>query len=277
MIEMTPLTDREYKLISGLVYDKFGIKLGEQKRSLIVGRLQKILRQNGFSSFKEYYDYVNDDTTGQALVTLIDRISTNHTYFYRENDHFHFFYNKVLPKLTSLLSAQGTKQFRLWCAGCSSGEESSLLAILLLDFFGKDISSWDVGILGTDISVTALEKASKGKYTDDNVSKLPNAQKTKYFDKLPDGLWKVKDKVKDLILYKRLNLMQEKFPFKRKFHTIFCRNVMIYFDNPTRENLIRKYYDNSLPGGFLFIGHSESLRRDNGYYNYIQPSVYVRA
>lgn len=278
MFELTSLSDKEFKLIRDLVYDQFGINLGEAKKSLVVGRLQKILKQNRFKSFQEYYDYVLGDTTGRALVTLVDRISTNHTFFNRENAHFDFFKQNVLPYFDNQIKAgNGASEFRLWCAGCSSGEEPYMLAILLREYFGDRINGWNLGILATDISISALEKAIEGVYQEENVNHLPDRIRNKYFTKDGSGNFTVNNDIKRMITFKRLNLMNETYPFKKKFHTIFCRNVMIYFDQQTRDALVARYHRYTLPNGFLFIGHSESLKRTNGLYKYIQPSVYVKS
>ena len=276
MIEMTTLSDREYRLFKDLVYEKIGISLGEQKRSLIAGRLSKVLRQSGFTSFEEYYDFVSEDASGQALTTLIDRISTNHTFFNRENDHFRYFIEFALPELVSNLKKQGDRKIRIWSAGCSSGEESYTLAMLLLEYLGKEAASWNMRILATDISHGALEKAVGGSYESENVAKLPAELRSKYLSKMSDGQWSVNDNVKSLILYRKLNLIRNDFPFKGKFQMIFCRNVMIYFDKPTRDALISRFYRYTEENGYLFIGHSETLGRENTFYRYVRPAIYRR-
>lgn len=278
MFELTKLSDKEFKQIRDLVYDQFGINLSDAKKSLVVGRLQKILKQNNFTSFQEYYDHVLSDSSGRALVTLVDRISTNHTFFNRENAHFDFFSQTVLPFFDAQAKSSRVKsEFRLWCAGCSSGEEPYMLAILLKEYFSDRVNGWNLGILATDISISALEKAIAGVYSEENVGHLPDRIKKKYFTNNGDGQYTANNTIKKMITFKRLNLMNEKFPFKNKFHTIFCRNVMIYFDQPTRDSLIARYHRYVVPSGFLFIGHSESLKRTNGLFKYVQPSVYVRA
>ncbi len=276
VIELTKLSDREYKLISQLVYEKSGINLGEQKRALIAGRLNKVLRQNGFDSFQQYYDHISNDPTGTSLTTLIDRISTNHTFFNRENDHFEFFSTKAVPHMVEMMKGRSKKEMRIWCAGCSSGEEPYTLAMLLLEYFGREASFWDLGILATDISTHALDKAMAGVYYPENVNKLPTKLKSKYFKQVAGGNWAVTDKIKSMVLYRKLNLMREEYPFKSKFQSIFCRNVMIYFDKPTRKALVdrfARYTDNT---GYLFIGHSETLGRDDLSYRYIRPAVYQK-
>jgi len=270
------LSDREYKLISDLVYRTVGIHLDEHKKALIVGRLQKFLREKEFSNFSQYYDYVNSDPTGQALKTLVTNISTNYTFFFRENDHFTFFLKNVLPQITEMLKKYKSRDLRIWCAGCSSGEEPYTLAILLLEYFGSEIKSWETGVLATDISEKALEKAKNGIYSDENISGIPLPLRNKYFSRYDEKNWIVENQVKKLVLFRRFNLMRESFPFKKKFHVIFCRNVMIYFDKPTQNELVRRFYSNTEPGGYLFIGHSETLPRGDCSYDFIKPAVYRR-
>jgi len=273
-IELVKLTEKEYKLISGLVYQKFGINLGEQKKSLIVGRLNKILKQSGFETFQQYYDYVLADDSGAALTTLIDRISTNHTFFYRENDHFEYFAETAIPEIIASHKAQNRKDIRIWCAGCSSGEESYTIAMLLRERLEKESAGWDIGVLATDISTNALNKAIAGVYHDDNVEKLPSNLKNKYLVRHPAGGWRISDNIKSLVLHRKLNLISETYPFKKKFQAVFCRNVMIYFDKVTRNNLIGRFDKYLEDKGWLFIGHSETLGRDHLKFEYLKPALY---
>lgn len=267
------ISDKEFSLIRELVYSKFGINLTEQKRMLVVGRLQKILREKGFHSFLEYHDYVLNDTTGEALITLVNRISTNHTFFYRESDHFDFFSNTILPKVKAR-GEKGQKKFRLWCAGCSSGEEPYTLAMLVCDFFKHHLSNWDIGILATDISHRVLELARAGVYTEENMDRLPAHLKRNYFRSCGCGEYAVRDEIKKLILFRPFNLMREKFPFKGTFDVIFCRNVMIYFDDQTKHALVDRFSKFIAPSGYLLIGHSETLGRRRSNLRYVQPAVY---
>ncbi len=276
MTEFVSISDTEYRQISQLVYDKFGINLGEKKRSLVLGRLHKIVRQNGFENFGEYYEHVLTDQSGSALRTLIDRISTNHTFFYREKSHFEYFSETVLPALANAKDSNPGKAIRIWSAGCSSGEEPYTLAMLISEYLGQDLRNWNAGVLATDISSNVLEKAGQGIYSDENVSRLPSSLKLKYFKKLPDGSWQVVPKIREMVLFRRLNLMRNEFPFRNRFHTIFCRNVMIYFDQVTRDALVHRFHRYLENDGYLFIGHSESLGRQNNYFNYLQPATYKK-
>jgi len=270
------ISDNEFKQISELVYEKFGIHLTEKKRVLVRGRLNKLLRQMGYNNFESYYRSILEDPSGGGLLELVDRISTNHTYFFREKDHFDFLEKRVLPSIAQQLEAEGNKDLRVWCAGCATGEEAYTLAIVLMEFFGPRFFSDGPPILATDISRTALEKAMLGAYGKERVDQMPRGLLHKYFTPNEAGGYSVKESLKDLILFKRLNFKRDSFPFKKKFHTIFCRNVMIYFDQPTKESLVKKFGDVLNDKGYLFIGHSETLGRDNLNFQYIQPALYMK-
>ncbi|MFQ5675214.1 MAG: CheR family methyltransferase [bacterium] len=272
---LIPLSDREYRLIRELVYQKFGINLTEKKRSLVTGRLSRIVTSSGFTNFEDYYDFVVSDKTGDAIRILVDRISTNHTFFYRESDHFEYLYRTVLPEYARKAKmGRGPKVLRIWCSASSSGEEPYTLAMILHEYFKDELSAWDIGVLATDISTDILNVARNGVYQDENVAKLPTAYRNKYFDRLTDGSWAIKSSIKEVVLFRRLNLIQRSYPFKGRFQIIFSRNVMIYFDERTRKALVRRYHRYLEPQGYLFIGHSESLGRNNGLYRYVKPAVY---
>jgi len=266
------LTDQEFNKIRDLVYKVSGIKLTDIKKPLVVGRLKKIILDNNFNSFTEYYNSVVSDKSGNSLNTLITKISTNHTYFNRESEHFDFFTNKVLPVTYKQLVNKNSKDLRVWCAASSSGEEPYMIMMRMLDFF-ENKPGWDLNLLATDISHKVLNEAIKGIYNDDSISKLPVNFRNKYFNKIDDKNWQVKGEIRKKIMYKKFNLMHE-FPFKDQFDVIFIRNVMIYFDQVTRQTLVEKLYKYMKPGGFLFIGHSETLNNINADFKFIQSSVY---
>jgi len=271
------LSMEEFDLIRKLVYDRFGIHLNEQKKSLVVERLQKTLRTGQFESFRAYYDYVMRDRSGKALLELVDRISTNHTHFFREKDHFVFMQTTWLPALKKAAQTAGKKKdIRIWSAGCSSGEEPYTIAMLLADQFEMDGSGWDIGILATDISTTVLEKAQAGLYSDTQLEQVPDVFKRKFFRPAGEGLYTLNPAIKELVMFRRLNLMNKEYPFKGQFQIIFCRNVMIYFDEPVRNELLQRYHRYLEPDGYLFIGHSESIGRDNKYFRFIRPAIYQK-
>lgn len=268
------LTDSEFKAISKLVYDRFGINLTDAKRNLVNGRLQKILKKYALESFNDYYNTILNDKSGEYLSEFINHISTNHTYFYRENEHFNYFTKAVFPELVKNLSKRSVRDIRIWSAGCSSGEEPYMIVMLMMEFLGIDYNNWNAGILATDISEKALTFAKNGIYPIERTGALPKIYLTKYFTKLSSEEYEVNQRVKKEVTFRRLNLMNPEFPFRKQFHIIFCRNVMIYFDSPTRLELVNKFYNLLEPGGYLFIGHSETLSNLQTKFKYIMPALY---
>lgn len=268
---MITISDKEFRQLADFIRAQYGINLKEEKRALVTGRLHNVLLQKNFTSFSAYFGYIVADKTGEAVKTLIDKITTNHTFFMREVDHFNYFRTNVLPNLAGAVK---NKDLRIWSAGCSSGEEPSTLAMIIDEFFGIEKALWDTKILATDISGKVLDIANKGVYENESLTTLPTHWKLHYFKKLDAERSILIDRIRNEIIYRKFNLMDEVFPFKRKFHVIFCRNVMIYFDNKTKAQLINKFYDLTERGGYLFIGHSESLNRAETKYKYIMPAIY---
>ncbi len=270
------ISDTEFTRLRDLIYKRFGINLTEQKRSLLVGRLQKLMRQLNLPTFSAYFHYLDNDKTEAPLSELVDLISTNHTYLNREKDHFDYFSQTALPAVIENLKKQNRKDLRIWCAGCSSGEEPYTLLMLMMEHLGSDYSSWDAGILADDISDKALTVARRGTYATDRVMQLPEPLRKKYFTAAGQGEMAVVDKIKKETTFRRFNLMNTTFPFKKPFQMIFCRNVMIYFDQPTREALVNRYHQHTESGGYLFIGHSETLGRSQTLYRYLKPALYQK-
>lgn len=268
---MIDITDKEFELLTEYIEANYGIHLKKEKQMLVIGRLHNVLEQMGFSTFTQYYNYLITDKSGEAVVTLIDKITTNHTYFMRETDHFYFLRDEVLPFLYHNIK---DKDLRIWCAASSTGEEAYTLAIIVDEFFNDHKIGWDTKILATDISNSVLEAAKQGIYSNERILPLPSEWKTKYFKRYDNETSVIVDKLKNEVIYGRLNLMETSFPFKKKLHVIFCRNVMIYFDNPTKDALIERLYDSLEFGGYLFIGHSEWINLDKTRFKHIGPAVY---
>lgn len=267
------ITDEEFARLASLIKSRYGIHLKREKKALVMGRLNGLLIERGFESFSDYLRYVSSDASGEATATLADKITTNHTFFMRETSHFAYFKEVVLPRLQAEVR---DRDLRVWSAGCSSGEEPYTLAMLMDEYFGSAQYGrpWDTRLLATDISAKALSAAVRGVYDDKELDPLPPAWRSAYFRRAGGGAFEVDERIKRQIIFRKFNLMQEIFPFKRKFHAIFCRNVMIYFDEGTKRELVRKFHAFTEPGGYLFIGHSESLEREQSGYRYVMPSVY---
>ncbi|MEZ4388839.1 MAG: protein-glutamate O-methyltransferase CheR [Candidatus Krumholzibacteriia bacterium] len=270
------ISDAEFQSIRRLVYDNFGINLTEQKRSLVVGRLQKVLRDRGFAEFKSYLEWLTSDQSGVGLEELANRISTNHTFFWRENSHFEFFRDTILAEAAARHRKDGGN-VRFWCAGCSSGEEPYTLVMLMLEVYGREYDTLKPLLLATDISATALSSAMRGVYGADRVERMPANLRSKYFERGPEaGTYRVVERVRSQVVFRRHNLMNPTFPFKKPFDSVFCRNVMIYFDKQTRDGLVSRFHRHTATDGYLLIGHSETLGQDNASYAYVMPACYRR-
>ncbi len=268
MIEV--LTDKEFNTIVTYVKGIYGIDLS-QKRVLVNGRLETHFLHNGYENFAEFMAKVDENPQGVEAKNLINVLTTNHTYFMRESAHFEFFKNVVLPYLKQKESDR--KDLRIWCGASSTGEEPYTLAMILMDFFGLEHSAWDTRVLSTDISTRVLEHALRGVYLKEQIQPLPDNWKRRFFKQLNADEYIVKNELKKELIFRRFNLM-DPFPFKRKFHVVFLRNVMIYFQDDVKYNLIDKVYDFMEPGGYLFIGQTESLSKNRIHFQYVQPSVY---
>ncbi len=268
------LADGEFIRIKGLVYDRCGINLSEGKRELVKTRLGKILRRGAFSSFGDYFDHVLSDKTGHELTFMLDLLTTNYTFFFREQGHFDYLRTEFIPEFIRKRKGAGRK-LRLWSAACSSGEEPYSLAITLMEAI-PDYLKWDISILATDLSTRMLKTASGGIYPREKAQSLPESLLKKYFLQ-GQGKWdehiKIKDEVRKLVQYQRVNLISP-FNFSEPFDCIFCRNVMIYFDKKTQAELVNKLYHCLDEGGVLMIGHSESLTGIDHPFRYLKPSLY---
>lgn len=273
MLNTLKITDEEFRLIKDLIYKRFGINLSDQKKALVTGRLQTTLKELDLSNFSEYYDFLIKDSTGIHLQNFIDKISTNHTFFFRENEHYEYMFNIALPHISK---ENKDKEIRVWSAGCSSGEEPYTIAVVLAEYFKEKLQDWKIKILASDISLSILKNAHRGIYSEDKLKYVEKNLKSRYFSKISDKDWQVKDSIRDIVMFKKLNFMDEKFPFKNKFDIIFCRNVMIYFDEITRKKLVNKFIKFIKTNGWLFIGHSETLGNKYPDLKYIKPAIYRR-
>lgn len=271
---MNDITEREFIELVGFIKQNYGINL-LQKKPLVCGRLSNYIAQSGFHSFSEYFCHVKSDRTGQAGVILVNKLTTNHTYFLREPQHFEILERVILPQFA--ISEAKKKDLRVWSAGCSTGEEPYTLAMLINSYFGATKGGWDTKILATDISTAVLETAQKAVYPSNQLEQLPERWRAQYFQKIDDECSVLKEIIRQEVVFRRFNLMNEIFPFKKKFHLIFCRNVMIYFDAVTKDDLIKRFYDHLEQGGYLFIGHSESINRHESKYQFVAPAIYRKA
>jgi chemotaxis protein methyltransferase CheR len=272
------LSEAEFQQVSDLVYQHCGINLHEGKKELVRARLAKRLRILKIKSFSDYVNYAVNDPTGDEFTMLIDSVSTNLTGFFRENQHFEYLYNVFYPRLIQRKKESGQLRIRAWSAGCSSGEEAYTIAITLLDTLPGQ-GHWDVKVLATDISTKVLAVAKAGHYDARRVDPLTPQQKQKYLVPVRrngNKEYEMARSIRDLIVFGHLNLMGE-WPIRPPVDFIFCRNVMIYFDKPTQQTLVNRFWHLLDEGGVLFTGHSESLTGIEHKFRYVQPTIYCKA
>jgi chemotaxis protein methyltransferase CheR len=271
------LSDALFRKFAKLVYEKAGISLSDAKHELVRSRLLKRLRVLHISTFEDYYHYLSErDASGDELVHMLDSISTNKTDFFREIQHFDFLAESVLPAIIERAHKTDLRRIRIWSAGCSSGEEPYTLAMVIRDIVD---GSWDTKILATDLSTRVLQTAYEGVYEEGRMAGVPAKYRTNCFEKerqSSGNVFRVKPDLRKMITFRRLNLMDPTYPFSGKFDVIFCRNVMIYFDKPTQEELVNKFHRYLATGGYLFIGHSESLTSLKTPFQFVRPTVYMR-
>lgn len=267
---MIKLTDDDFDRLVTYIKTNYGINL-IKKRILIEGRLTNIVIAKGFNNFKDYLDAAFSDKSGKEIVSLVNKLTTNHTYFMREPEHFEFLKNVVLPHIESAVK---DRDARIWCAASSTGQEPYTLVMTIDEYFGERKRNWDVKILATDIDTDVLQKAKLGIYTADDVSDLPPLWLKKYFDKIDDTKYQVKEVIRNEVVFKKFNLM-DKIICKKPFDLISCRNVMIYFDTDTKNELVERFYDVTKPGGYIFVGHAENISKSSRY-SYVKPAIYQR-
>lgn len=267
----------EFLELAELISVNFGIKLGENKTTMVTGRIHPLMEKYGFANHRAFLDAIRKDATGELLSELANRISTNHTAFFREDAHFQLLQDKVLPELTRRKEESGNRDLRVWCAACATGEEAYTLLFVLLRHFHFDYQSWRAGVLATDISEAALQIARRGVYNREKLEPVPRDLRSIFFRQVGENDFEVAPEFRNEVTFRRLNLINDNYPFRQPFDVIFCRNVMIYFSRAVRLRLLRRLHDWLAPGGVLFIGHSESLVGDHEGFDYLAPAVYVRS
>ena len=265
---MLTINDRDFQRLVTFVHQNYGIDLSK-KRQLILGRLSNTILSMGFSSFEEYIDNLIKNKKPEDLE--LNKLTTNYTFFMRESAHFDLFRDTILPYL---VETKKDKVLSIWSAACSSGEEPYTISMILKEFFGAKASAWDTRVLATDISQNALVAAKNAVYEEDSLKELSPTWKSKYFRQTGQpGVYTVAPEIKSNVIFRTFNLM-DPIKFRLKFDVIFCRNVMIYFDQPTKDALVKRFYDATNPGGYLLIGHSESLNKATTPYKYLKPATY---
>lgn len=261
-----------FNSIRRIVYAKSGIAVVDGKEAMVSARVGKRMRSLGISSFKAYLRYLKEDRAGDEVIELLDVISTNVTSFFRQPEQFDF-----LAETISKWREQKQRRFRFWCAACSTGEEPYSLAITFLEAVG---GSWaDVKILGTDIAGSVLDTSLRGIYSEAKLDPVPLEQRAKYFKPVggeDGGEFQARSMLRQMLVFRQLNLAGTPYPLKGPLDAILCRNVMIYFDNDVRRRLLAEMHRLLKPGGYLLTGHAESLTCMLSDFSIVRPSVYVK-
>jgi chemotaxis protein methyltransferase CheR len=272
LLEMRPLTTKEFRLFQGLVHREAGIFLSDQKRARLVGRLSPRMRALALPSFSAYYDLVHRDPA--ALAGMIDAICTNETSFFREPKQFAFLENEVLPAWRAAADrGERRRQIRVWSAACSTGEEPYSLAMSLL----ANLPDWSIEIIASDLSNKALSRAAEAVWPIDRAEAIPLRYRKAFMLRgtgAQEGKMAARPELSSLLRFSRLNLNHESYPLAGRFDLIFCRNVLIYFDAPSKKRVIDRLLDRLEPGGLFFLGHSESLSTSERVRS-VGPTVYA--
>jgi len=270
--ELEQITDEQFNTIRALMSNQVGIVLQDQKKALVETRMNRRLRILGIKNYREYLEFLGNDRSGRELILLIDAISTNVTHFFREKDHFDFIHEK-----TAQWIAEGRTRLRFWSAACSSGEEPYSLAMTLRSVHGVDRA--DIRILASDISTHMLRNAVQGTYQENTVSTIPAELARRFVEKRQsaDGVvYRVADSLKNMIVFRRLNLNNTPYAIQGIFDVVMCRNVMIYFDAELRSRIIGEVHRLLRPGGYLMVGHAETLIDEDVKFQFEKPAVYRR-
>ena len=263
------ISDSDFRRLASFIHSNYGIDLS-QKRQLITGRLSTTIRQKGYRNFSDFVDHLLNVKDNDEITLVLNKLTTNYTFFMREKEHLDYFCNSILPELVR--RHQKDKSLAIWSAGCSSGEEPYNISMFLFDYLGAQAKDWDTRILATDISEQALASGKRGVY--ELPDTIPASWRSKYFVDNKDGTHTVAPMVKNNVIFQRFNLM-DPIRFKRKFDLIFCRNVMIYFDQSTKDALVQRFYDATVPGGYLLISYSENLSQQTPYRR-LAPATFVK-
>ncbi len=264
------LTDEDFRRVVEYMHRNYGINLSK-KRVLIEGRLSNLVYEKGFHTFREYFDTVFQKGSGAEVRELVNKLTTNHTFFMREPEHFEFMKRMVLPQIERTVR---DRDARIWCAASSTGEEPYTMAMIIDEYFGLKKNEWDTKILATDISTSVLEKAQRAEYHADALKMLPPDWIRRYFVKIGPEQYRVVDRIRSQVVFRQFNLM-DRIVYKKPFDLISCRNVMIYFDTPTKDALVERLYDAMKSKAYLFIGHAESVSKSSRL-SYVQPAIYQK-
>ena len=274
------IEDREFNFLKDIIYEKTGISLAPHKKIMLQSRLNIRLRQNQLSSFVDYVNKLKNDRLflNSEIPEIINRITTNKTDFFRENHHFEYLKTTAFPAMEEKAKTTGKRKIRIWSSASSTGEEPYTLAMTVCEYFvGKP--GWDIKIYASDIDTNVLEVAQKGTYREDRLAPVKPEFKIKYFTKRETDKEKeytAKPVLKELLIFKKINLLEEPYPIQEKIDIIFCRNVIIYFDKPTQQKIFSQMERILVDDGILIIGHSETMFGISENFKFLGHTIYQK-
>lgn len=258
------------------IREKFGIDLPENKQALLTARLRNFIQEEGYGTFQGFVQSILNDPDPRKLGVILNQISTNHTFFFREPTHFECLREQMIPELQAAATSRRDSELRIWSAACSSGQETYSISMVLEEAARSLGRPMPHAILATDISSKVLDRARSGIYSRKELADVSAERRQAFFTERPDGAFEANANIRRDITFRRFNLLTPAYPFKKKFHIIFCRNVMIYFNPETTEHVINKMYESLVPGGYLVVGEAESVRDRNDRFAFLQAAVYQK-
>jgi len=268
-----------FRHLARFIQDNYGIKMPDSKQVMLESRLRRRMRQAGFSSIEDYLDYVfSPQGRREELVHMVDTVTTNKTDFFREPVHFTILCDRIIPRITAGRAFTGPAKLKVWSSACSTGEEPYTLAMVLQEFAEKN-GALHYSILASDLSTRVLKIAQRGVYNEDQIQDIPLGLREKYLLRSKDRalrLVQIREHLRESVTFRRINLMDDDFNIPEKMHIIFCRNVLIYFEKNEQERLMHKFAGLLEPGGFLFIGHSESLASMDVPFASVAQTIYQK-
>lgn len=267
-------TDRDFRFLAKLVQERTGIQMRDEKREMLYGRLVKRLRALGIPDFSGYCNFVQSDAGEQEMAELVNAVTTNLTRFFREQHHFDHLRDHALPDVMARHDLEHSNRLRVWSAGCSSGQEPYCIAMVMAAHIAN-LSRWNARILATDLDTSMVARGQRGLYPLHQLNEIPDPYRRRFVRPTGDGHIAMSEALQQLIAFKSLNLLHH-WPMKGPFDIIFCRNVVIYFDKPTQRELFDRFADILAPGGWLYIGHSESLFKVSDRFRLEGKTVYRR-
>jgi chemotaxis protein methyltransferase CheR len=270
---METLTTSQFDRVAAIAKERWGLSMNTSKMQLVTSRLSSFLRNSGYASISDYLDHLEHGASEKDMLVFFDLLSTNVTSFFRDKPHFDYLERELFTGLARGTLTLPGRRLRMWSAGCSTGCEPYTMAMVAHDNM-RELKGWDVKILATDLSNYAVEEARAGAYPKDVVKGLPRELLGAHFEPRGD-LWAVKGHLKEMVTVGQLNLMGN-WPMKGPFDVIFCRNVMIYFDAPTRERLVKRFAALLRPGGIFAVGSAETLAGMDSGLRSAMPSLYVK-